>query len=99
VAVPTRVLTTDPALIVRLARAGVGLAMTYDAQVRDELARGELVLVLDDYATPFPGFYLYYPQRQHASPALRAFVAYLQDERRSRRGERARRKTAREATP
>jgi DNA-binding transcriptional LysR family regulator len=84
VAVPTRVLTTDPALIVRLARAGVGLAMVYDSQVRDDMTRGDLVPVLEEFSTSFPGFYLYYPQRRHASPALRALVDYL---RRTRRRE------------
>src|SRR5919199_2242215 len=82
VAVPTRVLTTDPMLIIRLARAGVGLAIVYEGQVRDEVARGELVPVLETFSTPFPGFYLYYPQRRHASPALRAFVDYLRRARR-----------------
>jgi DNA-binding transcriptional LysR family regulator len=77
VAVPARVLTTDAMLLVRLARAGVGLAMVYDGQVRDDVARGDLVPVLEEFSTPFPGFYLYYPQRRHASPALRALVDYL----------------------
>jgi DNA-binding transcriptional LysR family regulator len=77
VAVPTRVLTTDPALIVRLARTGLGLAMVYEGQVRADIARGELVTVLEEFSTPFPGFYLYYPQRRHASPALRAFIDFL----------------------
>jgi len=77
VAVPMRVLTTDPVLLVRLARAGVGLAMVYEAQVRGEIARRELIPVLAEFSTPFPGFYLYYPERRHASPALRAFIDYL----------------------
>ena len=85
VAVPTRVLTTDPLLLIRLARAGVGLAIVYEGQVRDEVARGELVPVLEEFSTPFPGFYLYYPQRRHASPALRAFVDYLRGHARDRR--------------
>lgn len=51
--------------------------MVYEDQVRGELARGELVSVLEEFSTPFPGFYLYYPQRRHASPALRAFIDYL----------------------
>lgn len=82
VAVPARVLSTDTAVNIRLARAGLGLAIVYEDQVRDELARGELVPVLEEFSTPFPGYYLYYPQRRHASPALRAFIEYL---RRSRR--------------
>ena len=77
VAVPMRVLTTDPVLLVRLARTGIGLAMVYEEQVRGELARGELVSVLEEFSTPFSGFYLYYPQRRHASPALRAFIDFL----------------------
>jgi DNA-binding transcriptional LysR family regulator len=91
VAVPTRVLTTDPVLLVRLARTGVGLAMVYEAQVRGELARRELVPVLEEFSTPFPGFYLYYPQRRHASPALRAFVDHVR--RPGRRGRAKRRST------
>lgn len=83
VAVPERVLTTDPALIIRLARAGLGLAMVYESQVEEELSRGELVEVLEEFSTPFPGFYLYYPQRRHASRALQAFVEYLRGVRQS----------------
>src|ERR671939_149939 len=63
--------------LIRLARAGVGLAIVYEGQVRDEVARGDLVPVLEAFSTPIPGFYLYYPQRRHASPALRAFVDHL----------------------
>jgi len=74
--VQARVLTNDPAMNVRLARTGVGLTLA-DERVRDDVASGELVAVLEEYSTPFPGFYLYYPQRRHASPALRAFVDFL----------------------
>jgi len=77
VAVPARVLTTDPAINIRLALAGMGVTMVREDRVRDATARGELVAVLEGFCTPFPGYYLYYPQRRHASPALRAFVAYL----------------------
>ena len=82
VAAPTRVLTTDGALLVRLARAGVGLAMVFEGRARDLVARGELVAVLEEFSAPFPGFYLYYPQRRHASPALRALAEYLRRRRR-----------------
>jgi DNA-binding transcriptional LysR family regulator len=74
--VRARVLTNIPALNVRLARTGAGLTLA-DERVRDDVARGELVAVLEEFSTPFPGFYLYYPQRRHASPALRALVDYL----------------------
>jgi DNA-binding transcriptional LysR family regulator len=77
VAVRGRVLTNDPALLIRLARAGRGLAMLYERQVRDDVARGDLVAVLEEFSTPFPGYYLYYPQRRHASPPLRALIDHL----------------------
>ena len=88
VAVPARVLSTDSAVNIRLARAGLGLAIVYEDQVRDEVARGELVPVLKEFCEPFAGYYLYYPQRRHASPALRALVEYL---RRARQEGRAKR--------
>ena len=46
-------------------------------QVRDEVARGALVRVLEEYSAPFPVYSLYYPQRRHASAALRAFINYV----------------------
>ena len=82
VAVHGQVLTTDPSLLIGLARAGVGLTIVYEFQVRDDVARGELVPVLEAFSAPFPGFYLYYAQRRHVSPALRALVDYLRRTRR-----------------
>lgn len=77
VAVPSRVLSTDSAVNIRLARAGLGLTIVYEDQVRDEVARGELVPVLREYCEPFPGYYLYYPSRRQASSALRALIDHL----------------------
>lgn len=85
--VRARVLTNDPALNIRLARAGAGLSLADDRK-RDYVARGELVPVLEEFSTPFPGFYLYYPERRHASPALRALVDYLRRKRRESRTKR-----------
>ena len=88
VAVRARVLSTDSAVNIRLARAGVGLAIVYEDQVREEIARGELVPVLEKFCEPFPGYYLFYPQRRHASPALRALVEHLRQARRVTRARR-----------
>jgi DNA-binding transcriptional LysR family regulator len=93
VAVQPRVLTTDPEMNARLARAGAGIAMVREDRVRDDVTSGALVVVLEEFCTPFPGYYLYYPQRRQASPALRALVDYLRGERR----ERSRQKAARDA--
>jgi DNA-binding transcriptional LysR family regulator len=77
VAVPARVLSTDAEFNLRLVRRGVGLTMIFEHRVRDEVVDGRLVTVLEEFSTPFPGHYLYYPQRRLASPALRALVDYL----------------------
>lgn len=74
--VRVRVLTNDPALNLRLARAGVGLALTHGRE-REDMARGDLVPVLEEFSRSFQGYYLYYPHRRHASPALRALIDYL----------------------
>ncbi|HTS90070.1 MAG TPA: LysR family transcriptional regulator [Gemmatimonadales bacterium] len=78
VTVRSRVLTTDPALNIRLARAGIGITIGSEDRVLEDVARGTLVKILDEYSTPFPGLYLYYPQRRQGTPALRALIAYLQ---------------------
>jgi DNA-binding transcriptional LysR family regulator len=83
VAVDARVVTNDISLLLRLALEGIGLTLRDEDTARPYVERGELVLVLEEYCTPFPGFYLYYPQRRHASPALRALVDYLRRMRRS----------------
>ncbi|MDQ3997827.1 MAG: LysR family transcriptional regulator [Gemmatimonadota bacterium] len=82
VAVPARVLSTDSTIRIHLARAGLGLTIVYEDEVREYVARGELVPVLGEFCQPFPGYYLYYPQRRHASPALRALIDHVRRARR-----------------
>ena len=94
VAAPGRVLCTDSAVKLRLARDGFGLTIVYEDEVRELVARGELVPVLEEFCEPFPGYYLYYPHRRHASPALRALVDYLRRARHDRRAKRSRRASA-----
>jgi DNA-binding transcriptional LysR family regulator len=85
VAVPARVLSTDAALNRRFTIAGLGITMAFEGNVRDALDRRELVRVLEKFCAPFPGYYLYYPQRRHASRALRALVDHLRQWRQSLR--------------
>jgi len=77
VTVPARVLSTDAALNRRLVTAGIGITMAYKAHVRDALARGELVAVLEKFCAPFPGYYLYYPQYRQASSVVRALIDHI----------------------
>jgi DNA-binding transcriptional LysR family regulator len=85
VALRGRVLTTEAAVLTQLARSGVGLAMLYENQVREDVERGDLVPVLEAFSTPFAGFYLYYPQRRQALAPLRALIQYLRAARAPRR--------------
>jgi DNA-binding transcriptional LysR family regulator len=77
VAAAGRVISTDSVVNIRLARDGFGLTIVYEDQVRDEIARGGLVSVLKEYCEPFPGYYLYYPQRRQASPVLSALIDFV----------------------
>ena len=67
-----------------LALAGVGVALAREDVVRPHIERGELVAVLEEFSTPFRGFYFYYPARRQASPALRALIDQLLQLRRAR---------------
>lgn len=71
-----------------MAKAGLGLTTAYDTHVREDLARGELVAVLEKFSESFPGYYLYYPQRKNTSRALQALVAHLRQWRQAGRGRR-----------
>ena len=77
VAVPARVVANNFALQMRLVTAGLGLTIGMEDGVEPYLDRGEVSPVLEEYCPPFPGYYLYYPQRRQASPALRALIDYL----------------------
>jgi DNA-binding transcriptional LysR family regulator len=68
------VTTNDTELMRVLAIAGVGLLYMFEPEIADELRRGTLHLVLEQYAAAVPGFFLYFPSRAQVSPALRAFV-------------------------
>lgn len=82
VAVPARVLSTASTTNRRFAIAGLGVTIAFEHHVRESIERGELVRVLEQFCEPFPGYYLYYPQRRNASRVLRAFVEYLRSARR-----------------
>ena len=77
VTIPARVLSTDAALNRRLAIAGLGITMSFESHVREAIERRELVSILEPFCAPFPGYYLYYPQRRQASRVLRGLIDHL----------------------
>ncbi|SED95477.1 LysR family transcriptional regulator [Bradyrhizobium erythrophlei] len=65
------------ALRIKAASAGLGLAYVAEDQVQAQLAKSQLVQVLDDWCAPFPGYHLYYPSRRQSSPAFALLVDAL----------------------
>lgn len=71
-----QLIVNDELLSAAAVRAGAGLGYMLETDVIDEIADGRLIQVLDDWCPPFPGCYLYYPNRQ-VTPALRALIDAL----------------------
>ena len=65
------------ALRLSAALAGHGLAYLPEDQVRDAVAEGRLVRVLEDWCPPFAGYHLYYPSRRQSSAAFTVLVDAL----------------------
>lgn len=63
--------------IIRAATVGFGLGFVMEDRVRQHLADGRLIRVLDDWCQPFPGYHLYYPSRRQPSAAFSLLVDAL----------------------
>jgi len=61
------------------AAAGLGIAHTADLLVAEYVARGELKLILNDYAMPGPQISLVYPSAGHQRPKVRVFSDFAAD--------------------
>lgn len=77
-----RVTTNDMRVMIQLACAGAGLTFGMEETFRPYIARAELVPLLEEFCPPFPGFYLYYPNRRNLPLKLRVLVDYLRRRRR-----------------
>lgn len=77
VAVEPQITTNDLRLMLRAALAGAGITFAPEAVFRQYVASGELVPMLEEFLPPFPGFYIYFPQRRYVAPKLRALIDYV----------------------
>src|SRR6266403_2466431 len=67
-------------VVIEGALQGLGILYAYDDDRVDvALARGWLRRVLAEWSLTSPGLYLYYSNRRHPQPALRAFIDCLLD--------------------
>lgn len=74
--------TNNDDVMLGAALQGVGLVMHLDFAVRQHLASGTLVSVMEDWCLPFEGFNIYVPSRDQMPAKLRAFVDFLVEKRR-----------------
>ena len=80
VAVEGPLLSNHQDVVVEAALQGLGILYAYDNDRVDEaIARGQLKRVLTDWSPTSSGLFLYYSNRRHPQPALRAFVDCLLD--------------------
>jgi DNA-binding transcriptional LysR family regulator len=77
VRVDGQVVFNSGALRIKAVMAGLGLGYVPEDRVRPQLAKGQLIQVLDDWCAPFPGYHLYYPSRRQSSPAFALLVQAL----------------------
>jgi DNA-binding transcriptional LysR family regulator len=82
---PAKLIGTYLELALRAVRDGAGFWLTFEGYVREAMASGELVSVLEDWCPPFPGPFLYYPSRRQPPPALAAFIAFVAEWRKRER--------------
>jgi DNA-binding transcriptional LysR family regulator len=74
VAVTGRIVCNDSTLMRRAALDGLGLAYLLEPEAAPLVARGELEIVLEDYAPRVPGLFLYFARGAERQPKLRAFI-------------------------
>ncbi|MFO1827693.1 LysR family transcriptional regulator [Pseudomonas aeruginosa] len=63
--------------IVDAALAGLGIAWLPEEEFAPHIEEGRLLRVLESWCPPFPGYYLYYPNRRQPSPAFSLVVDAL----------------------
>ena len=73
-------------IVVPATLQGLGITYAYnDDGIADALKHGLLKRILPDWSLSVPGLYLYYSNRRHIQPALRAFIDCLLDRQPKRR--------------
>jgi DNA-binding transcriptional LysR family regulator len=73
-------ITLDEASLSRIAvLEGVGIGYFMEADVREDIAAGRLVRILEDWVPALAPLCLYYPNRRHSSAAFKAFINLARD--------------------
>lgn len=69
-------ITLDEASLARIAAiSGVGIGYFMESDVREDMAQGRLVRILEEWTPPAQPLCLYFANRRNSSAALQAFIA------------------------
>jgi DNA-binding transcriptional LysR family regulator len=77
--VPGALTLDEMTLMLEATLAGAGLAYLSEWYLREHIASGQLVAVLEDWSPPYPGLCLYYPGRRHVPAGLRALINLVRE--------------------
>ncbi|MHC2484643.1 DNA-binding transcriptional LysR family regulator [Rhizobium leguminosarum] len=73
-------ITLDEASLARIAvTSGVGIGYFMETDVREDIATGRLVRILEEWTPPLVPLCLYYYNRRNSSAAFQAFIALARD--------------------
>lgn len=73
-------ITLDEASLARIAMTnGLGIGYAMEADVRDDIAAGRLVRILEDWTPPLQPLCLYWANRRNPSAAFQAFIALARE--------------------
>jgi DNA-binding transcriptional LysR family regulator len=72
--VPGQLCVNETTFGIEMALADRGIIYCLEERVRSHIHRGELQIVLEDWAPIEPAFYIYYPGRRQMPPGLRELV-------------------------
>lgn len=77
--VPGQLCVTETTFGIEMALAGCGITYCLEHRVAQHLQRGDLRMVLPDWAPTEPPFHIYYPGRRQMPPGLRELIDVLKD--------------------
>ncbi|MDY0976265.1 LysR family transcriptional regulator [Massilia sp. CFBP9012] len=75
---PASMVCNTTEVLIHVARDGLGIACLPDFMVRNAIASGELITVLDDFNQHQGTFRMLWPSSKHLAPKLRVFVDFME---------------------
>jgi DNA-binding transcriptional LysR family regulator len=77
--VPGAITIDEASAAMSFVHSGVGLLFVAEPIVAPSIEKGSLKLVLEDWASPGPGYFLYYPSRRQVPTGLRLLTELIRE--------------------